>query len=332
MMEAGSPGFAGPGVRGAPALQVRPGLLLGPAVAAEPGGLREAGVSAVLTVDSEEPAWAPGAAALGLRTLYVAALDSSEADLLGQLDRCVAFLLQARAEGRTALVHCHAGVSRSVAVVTAFLMKTEQLSFEAAYRTIQALKPEAKMNEGFEAQLKLYEAMGCEVDSASALYKQYCLQKATGEYPELQHLPPELFASDPSTLTPGPQDQILYRCRKCRRPLFRRSSVLDHNEGCGSLAFAHKRGTTPLLVGSGVPAQCTSYFVEPIQWMQPALLGVLDGQLLCPKCKAKLGSFNWYGEQCSCGRWITPAFQVHKNRVDEMRPLLVPGLLTGAPC
>lgn len=111
MMEAGSPGFAGPGVRGvlgapgAPALQVRPGLLLGSAVAAEPGGLREAGVSAVLTVDSEEPAWAPGAAALGLRTLYVAVLDCSEADLLGQLDRCVAFLLQARAEGRTALVH-----------------------------------------------------------------------------------------------------------------------------------------------------------------------------------------------------------------------------------
>lgn len=40
-----------------------------------------------------------------------------------------------------------------------------------------------RMNEGFEAQLKLYEAMGCEVDSTSALYKQYLLQKARGEYP-----------------------------------------------------------------------------------------------------------------------------------------------------
>lgn len=38
----------------------------------------------------------------------------------------------------------HAGVSRSVAVVTAFLMKTEQLPFEAAYANLQALKPEAK--------------------------------------------------------------------------------------------------------------------------------------------------------------------------------------------
>lgn len=42
-------------------------------------------------------------------------------------------------------------------------------------------------------------------------------------------------------------------------------------------------------------------------------------QLLCPKCNSKLGSFNWYGEQCSCGRWVTPAFQMHKNRVDEIK-------------
>ena len=23
------------------------------------------------------------------------------------------------------------------------------------------------------------------------------------------------------------------------------------------------------------------------------------------------------GMQCSCGKWVTPAFQIHKNRVDE---------------
>jgi hypothetical protein len=23
------------------------------------------------------------------------------------------------------------------------------------------------------------------------------------------------------------------------------------------------------------------------------------------------------GEQCSCGRWVTPAFQLHKSRIDE---------------
>ncbi|XP_023555623.1 dual specificity protein phosphatase 12 isoform X2 [Octodon degus] len=283
-------------------LEVRPGLYLGGAAAvAEPDHLREAGITAVLTADSE-PAFQEGAGFEGLRSLFVPVLDKPETDLLSHLDR-------------------HAGVSRSVAIVTAFVMKTDQLTFEKAYEILQALKPEAKMNEGFEWQLKLYQAMGYEVDTSSAIYKQYRLQKVTEKYPELQNLPQELFAVDPTTISQGMKDEVLYKCRKCRRSLFRSSSILAHHEGSGPVAFAHKRTALSLSLSPGSQAQCTSYFIEPVQWMAAALLGVMDGQLLCPKCSAKLGSFNWYGEQCSCGRWITPAFQVHKNRVDEMKTL-----------
>ncbi|XP_004424878.2 PREDICTED: dual specificity protein phosphatase 12 [Ceratotherium simum simum] len=310
-------------------LEVRPGLYLGGAAAvAEPGHLREAGITAVLTVDSEEPDFKAEAGVEGLRSFFVPALDKPETDLLSHLDRCVAFIGQARAEGRAVLVHCHAGVSRSVAVVTAFMMKTDQLTFEKAYENLQTIKPEAKMNEGFEWQLKLYQAMEYEVDTSSAIYKQYRLQKVTEKYPELQNLPQELFAVDPTTISQGLKDEVLYKCRKCRRSLFRSSSILDHNEGSGPIAFAHKRMTPSFMLTTGSQAQCTSYFIEPVQWMESALLGVMDGQLLCPKCNAKLGSFNWYGEQCSCGRWITPAFQIHKNRVDEMKTLPVLGSQT----
>ncbi|XP_057351067.1 dual specificity protein phosphatase 12 isoform X2 [Manis pentadactyla] len=240
-------------------LEVRPGLYLGGAAAvAEPDRLKKAGITAVLTVDSEEPDFRTALGVEGLRRLFVPALDKPETDLLSHLDGCVAFIGQARAEGRAVLVHCHAGVSRSVAIITAFMMKTDQLTFEKAYENLQTIKPKAKMNEGFEWQLKLYQAMGYRVDTSSAIYKQYRLQKVTEKYP-------------------------------------------------------------------GSQAQCTSYFIEPVQWMESTLLGVMDGQLLCPKCNAKLGSFNWYGEQCSCGRWITPAFQIHKNRVDEMKMLPVLG-------
>ncbi|XP_004865211.2 dual specificity protein phosphatase 12 [Heterocephalus glaber] len=309
-------------------LEVRPGLYLGGAAAVEElDHLREAGITAVLTVDSE-PAFKAGAGLEGLRSLFVPALDKPETDLLSHLDRCVAFIGQARAEGRAVLVHCHAGISRSVAIVTAFLMKTDQLTFENAYEILQTLKPEAKMNEGFESQLKLYQAMGYEVDISSAIYKQYRLQKVTEKYPELQNLPQELFAVDPTTVSQGMKDEVLYKCRKCRRSLFRSSSILDHHEGSGSVAFAHKRMTPSLMLSPGSQAQCTSYFIEPVQWMEATLLGVMDGQLLCPKCSAKLGSFNWYGEQCSCGRWITPAFQIHKNRVDEMKMLPALGTQT----
>jgi len=66
---------------------------------------------------------------------------------------------------------------------------------------------------------------------------------------------------------------------------------------------------------------CSSYFVEPLSWMGSALqTGHLHGKLVCPNplCLAKLGSFDWAGSQCSCGAWITPAFQILKSKVDEL--------------
>ncbi|XP_059840541.1 dual specificity protein phosphatase 12 isoform X1 [Hypanus sabinus] len=292
---------------------VRSGLFLGAAGdVAQSQSLADRGISHVLTVDSQEPP------SLGnVCAKFVQALDEPATDLLSFLDECVGFVQQAQAAaGAAVLVHCHAGVSRSAAVVTAFIMKTDNLSFEEAYGTLKAIKPDVRINDGFVKQLKLYEAMGCKVDLTSADYKQYRLQKVTEKYPELQHLPRELFALDPISL--GKTSEAIYRCRKCRRCLFRGSSSLTHEPGTGATAFAHKRLSQSQRWDQ---TRCTSYFIEPVQWMEPSLLGVLDGQLLCPKCNCKLGSFNWYGDQCSCGRWVTPAFQIHKNRVDEMKHL-----------
>ncbi|MCL7046330.1 hypothetical protein MKW94_012386 [Papaver nudicaule] len=47
------------------------------------------------------------------------------------------------------------------------------------------------------------------------------------------------------------------------------------------------------------------------------LEGNIEQKLLCVGCNARLGSFNWAGMQCSCGTWVNPAFQLHKNRIDE---------------
>ncbi|XP_040428351.1 dual specificity protein phosphatase 12 isoform X2 [Cygnus olor] len=226
----------------------------------------------------------------GVRTLHVRARDEPGADLLSRLDECAAFIGAARASGGAALVRW--------------------------------------VNPGFQGQLKLYEAMGCTVDSGSALYKRYRLQMLRERYPELQDLPREVFAVDPSNMCQTLNTEVLYRCRKCRRSLFRSSSILSHVEGDGPTAFVHKRITGSMQLCGGGPDKCTSYFIEPVQWMEPALLGVMEGQLLCPKCTSKLGSFSWRGEQCSCGRWVTPAFQIHKSRVDEVRTLPVGNLLT----
>ncbi|OXB76246.1 UNVERIFIED_CONTAM: hypothetical protein H355_014654 [Colinus virginianus] len=157
---------------------VLPGLYVGGAESCScPKALAAAGVMAVLTVDAEEPPPVPG-----LRALYVRALDEPGADLLSRLDECADFIGAAREGGGAVLVRCQAGVSRSVAVVTAYLMKSQGLGWEEAYAAVRAAKPDAEVNPGFQRQLKLYEAMGCAVDSSSTLYKQHRLQVLTERF------------------------------------------------------------------------------------------------------------------------------------------------------
>jgi dual specificity phosphatase 12 len=71
--------------------------------------------------------------------------------------------------------------------------------------------------------------------------------------------------------------------------------------------------------------KCSGYFVEPVgvtcrfvsgnsivnysqmKWMEPFLEGGhLAGKIVCPKCNAKLGNYDWAGVCCSCREWVTP--------------------------
>uniref|UniRef100_A0A8C8G185 Dual specificity protein phosphatase 12 n=1 Tax=Oncorhynchus tshawytscha TaxID=74940 RepID=A0A8C8G185_ONCTS len=294
-------------------IQVEAGVYIGAASDLKDAqDLTNAGITHILTVDSEQPASPDGP----FRMKYVYSLDESSTDLLSHLDDCIRFICDACEASKSVLVHCHVGQSRSAAVVTAYLMKCHKMNFGDAYAKLQQLKPDVKMNEGFVDQLALYESLGCEVDVTSPQYKQYRLQKLTEKYPELQNVPKELFAVDPYLSTCS---EVVYRCKKCRN-----TNVLHvhplHTIGNGPTAFAYKKMSN---LPSGDQTQCTSYFTEPVQWMEQALLGVMDGQILCPKCSSKLGSFSWCGEQCSCGRWVTPAFQMHKNRVDEIKHISI---------
>ena len=64
-----------------------------------------------------------------------------------------------------------------------------------------------------------------------------------------------------------------------RRQLFRGSSILSHDESKGPATFAHKRFSQPVSFHDSSRPKCTSYFIEPVQWMEPALLGVMEGQV-----------------------------------------------------
>ncbi|XP_047309118.1 probable inactive dual specificity protein phosphatase-like At4g18593 [Impatiens glandulifera] len=106
---------------------------------------------------------------------------------------------------------------------------------------------------------------------------------------------------------------VIYRCRKCRRMVASDDLVVPHERGGGQSSFKWKKRSHN---GQGEAIECNSLFVEPMKWMEAVEDGCVGDKLQCIGCKTKLGSFNWAGMQCNCGAWVTPAFQIHKSRVD----------------
>ncbi|KAF4744663.1 hypothetical protein FOZ63_029840 [Perkinsus olseni] len=81
--------------------------------------------------------------------------------------------------------------------------------------------------------------------------------------------------------------------------------------------------------------ECTSYFIEVMEWMTDVIESANSGaefvgtQTLLCTCGAKLGSWNWYGLKCSCGKFTAPAMQLHASRVDDMA--IRPGEVVSLP-
>lgn len=91
------------------------------------------------------------------------------------------------------LIHCQAGISRSVAVsgsvasgegtyhgmqiATAYLMRTRQMTSTDALQLIQSRRPQADPNPGFMHQLELYESGGYEVDVRNQRTRRFLMSQ-----------------------------------------------------------------------------------------------------------------------------------------------------------
>ncbi|XP_010546836.1 PREDICTED: dual specificity protein phosphatase 1B [Tarenaya hassleriana] len=84
-------------------------------------------------------------------------VDRSETDLTQYFDECFNFVDEARQSGGGVLVHCFMGMSRSVTIVVAYLMKKYGLSFSKAMEHVRSRRPQALPNFGFISQLEQYE-------------------------------------------------------------------------------------------------------------------------------------------------------------------------------
>ena len=101
--------------------------------------------------------------ALDIQFLHLDIEDNPYEDLLMSLDGLCAWLEDAlrTSKGQAGvLVHCIQGISRSGAVVIAYLMRAHNIGFYEALHVAQRSRPLIHPNSGFSEQLRLWEQLG----------------------------------------------------------------------------------------------------------------------------------------------------------------------------
>jgi len=88
--------------------------------------------------------------------LIICAADSPKQDLMQFVHSCNDFIHAARLRGGHVLVHCLAGISRSVTIVAAYIISVTGLSVAEALQAVRSTRTIANPNFGFQKQLYDY--------------------------------------------------------------------------------------------------------------------------------------------------------------------------------
>ncbi|KAI0077153.1 DSPc-domain-containing protein [Panus rudis PR-1116 ss-1] len=84
-------------------------------------------------------------------------MDSTTADLKPHLEATVRWIDEKLRKGANVLVHCQQGVSRSAAVVIAYLIYTHNMSYDSAFDLVKRKRACIKPNSGFVRALQEWE-------------------------------------------------------------------------------------------------------------------------------------------------------------------------------
>ena len=92
----------------------------------------------------------------GVRYEHIAITDFPTENITGFLPTIIEFIDQGLHENSGVLVHCAAGQSRSAAAIIAWLIKRQNLTFQAAFALLKSKRLCACPNLGFQEQLILF--------------------------------------------------------------------------------------------------------------------------------------------------------------------------------
>lgn len=90
--------------------------------------------------------------------LCISAADLPTQNLTQHFKQSIKFMHESRLKGEGCLVHCLAGVSRSVTLVVAYIMTVTGLGWQEALAAVRVVRPCAGPNLGFQRQLQEFEA------------------------------------------------------------------------------------------------------------------------------------------------------------------------------
>lgn len=89
--------------------------------------------------------------------LCISAADLPSQNLTQHFRQSIVFMHESRLKGEGCLVHCLAGVSRSVTLVVAYIMTVTGLGWQEALAAVRVARPCAGPNLGFQRQLQEFE-------------------------------------------------------------------------------------------------------------------------------------------------------------------------------
>ena len=139
-----------------PPFQILPHLYLGcRKVASCLPGLRQSNVTHILNVTSSIPNQFEDLE--GFVYKQIAVEDKLDVDMMQHLSGAFQFIEEARERGHKVLVHCHAGMSRSVTIILAYLMKYYNHTLESSLEYVKQRKPDISPNFSFMGQLLEFE-------------------------------------------------------------------------------------------------------------------------------------------------------------------------------
>ncbi|VDN01698.1 unnamed protein product [Thelazia callipaeda] len=244
-------------------------------------------ISHILTISSEE---IPIERRIdGICYLFLFALDTNVQDMFAEnlLARAISYIhTNTKNDDGRVLVHCEAGVSRSVFVIAAYLMQKYQWSAKRAVEYVQKIRPIAQPNDGFIKQLEIFECSDfvadIEIISRRPVYKKWLLTLSSSTV--VKNSKSSLMfdvSKDSNSL-----DSVKYRCRKCRQTIFYDDHIVRHE--------ISKSGTVSGDEVAIVEYCSFIYHVLPMKWMT---LEAYRGKIFC-LCNEKLGHYDWGGRIC----------------------------------